>query len=94
VTFEWSEKKNTWLKLNRDVSFEEVIELFIAGEYLQVVQHPNTDRYPNQKIILFIKNEQIYCAPFVETDEGIFLKTVFPDRKRTKKYRGGEYEIL
>jgi len=89
VTIEWNEEKNRWLILNRNVSFEEVSELFIADEYLDVIEHPNTEKYPNQKIILFIKNEQIYCAPFVETEDGIFLKTIFPDRKRTKLYRRG-----
>lgn len=28
-------------------------------------------------------NSYAYCVPFVETDDHIFLKTVFPNRKQT-----------
>ncbi|MFN5609857.1 MAG: toxin, partial [Pseudanabaena sp.] len=30
----------------------------------------------------------VYLVPFVETEEGIFLKTIIPSRKATKKYLG------
>ena len=79
---EWNEQKNQWLIENRRVSFEEVEEIYSAGQYIQVIDHPN------QKIILFTKDEYVYCAPFIETEKGIFLKTIFPDRKRTKQYGG------
>jgi len=84
---EWNEDKNHWLQKNRGVSFEEVEALLVDGLELDIIDNPNTTKYPNQKIILFIKNEYIYCAPFMETEKGIFLKTIFPDRKRTREYR-------
>jgi len=31
-------------------------------------------------------NNYAYLVPFVETDEEIFLKTIIPSRKATKKY--------
>jgi hypothetical protein len=34
--------------------------------------------------------DYVYLVPFVETDDGIFLKTVIPSRKATLKYLGGE----
>ena len=88
MLIEWNEDKNQWLIENRGVSFEEVEEIYSAGQHLQVINHPNSKKYPNQKIILFIKDDYVFCAPFIETEKGIFLKTIFPDQKRTKQYSG------
>lgn len=85
---EWNEDKNQWLIENRGVSFEEVEEIYSAEQYIRIIEHPNSKKYPNQKLILFSKDEYVYCAPFIETENGIFLKTIFPDRKRTRQYGG------
>jgi hypothetical protein len=35
-------------------------------------------------------NDYAYLVPFVETESEVFLKTIIPSRKATKKYlRGG-----
>lgn len=34
--------------------------------------------------------DNVYSVPYVEDDEKIFLKTVIPNRKATKKYLGGK----
>jgi hypothetical protein len=46
------------------------------------------ERYPNQQIHAVVIEEYIYLVPFSETDEEVFLKTIIPSRKATKKYRG------
>ena len=35
-------------------------------------------------------NNYAYCVPFVETEEELFLKTVFPSRRFTALYLTGQ----
>ena len=42
--------------------------------------------YPNQKIFVLEIDNYVYLAPFVENEDEIFLKTIIPSRKFTKKY--------
>ncbi|MFH0787662.1 MAG: toxin [Pseudomonadota bacterium] len=72
--------------------FEEIVYHLQHGGLLDVIGHPNQKTYPNQRI--FIVNVEGYAClvPFVETDDGIFLKTIIPSRKMTKLYLGGEQE--
>jgi len=46
-------------------------------------------RFKNQHMFAVNVNEYIYLVPFVETAEEIFLKTIYPSRKATKRYLGG-----
>lgn len=76
------------LKKTRGVSFE-LIELAIAsGDLIARLKHPNPDKYPNQKVFLVKVDDYIYSVPYVEDDEKIFLKTIIPNSKATKKYVG------
>ena len=51
--------------------------------------HPNKLKYPNQKIYIVNLNGYVYLVPFVRKNtQTIFLKTIFPSRKLTKKYLG------
>lgn len=42
--------------------------------------------YPNQKIFVLEIDDYIYLVPFVENESEVFLKTIIPSRKFTKKY--------
>ncbi len=88
---DWDEKKNRKLKEERGVSFEEILILIQEEKILEVTDHPNQKRYPNQKIFVVIIDEYVYMVPFVEDDMKYFLKTIIPSRKLTKKYlkKGG-----
>ncbi len=89
--FDWSKAKNELLKIERDVSFEEVYIAIESGEILDVIENPNKTRYPNQKIYVVNIHDYVYLIPYVEDKEKIFLKTIFPSRKMTKKYlKGGD----
>ena len=55
-------------------------------DVLEIVDHPNQDKYPDQKIALVMINDYVYLVPYVENREGIFLKTIIPSRKATEKY--------
>jgi len=68
----WNNDKNEKLKQERGISFEDVI---------YYIEH-----YPGQRIYVLEINKYVYLVPFVETDNEIFLKTIIPSRKATKKY--------
>jgi hypothetical protein len=41
-------QKNAWLIRERGISFEQVIALIESSKLVQVLEHPNAERYPNQ----------------------------------------------
>lgn len=61
--------------------------LCCCGNELAVLEHPNQALYPGQKISMVQVDDYVYAVPFIETDVEIFLKTIIPSRKATKKYR-------
>lgn len=85
----WNSEKNVLLRTGRGVSFEDVVYHIMAGDILDTIDHPNQDRYPDQKIHVLAIEDYVYLVPFVESEEEVFLKTVFPSRKATKQYLGG-----
>ena len=90
VEFLWNELKNDILKKERGVSFEMIVDAILNDKLIDVVKHPNTEKYGNQKIYVIDLYGYCYLVPFIETSDGnIFLKTVFPSRKAVKKHRGG-----
>jgi hypothetical protein len=60
----------------------------ISDKLLDVIDHPNQEKYPNQRIFIVEINHYVYLVPFVENDQEFFLKTVIPSRKMTKQYLG------
>lgn len=89
--FDWNEEKNELLKIERDVSFEEVLIAIEEDRLLDVLIHPNKEKYSNQKIFVVNINNYVYLVPFVEDEEKVYMKTIIPSRKATKKYliKGG-----
>ena len=86
--FDWNDEKNEKLKQLRGVSFEQVELAIATGDLVDRLTHPNPAKYPNQKVILVRIADYIYSVPYVEDNEKIFLKTIIPNRKATKKYLG------
>ncbi|HCA67246.1 MAG: toxin [Candidatus Jacksonbacteria bacterium RIFOXYA2_FULL_44_7] len=84
--FDWNTEKNEQLKTERDVSFEDVIIAIEEGKLFDIINHPNTQKYPNQKILIVSISDYAYLVPFIEDEEKIFLKTIIPSRKLTKQY--------
>jgi len=84
--FDWNEAKNSKLKNERDVSFEDILSCIEEGKILDIVTNKNNKKYPKQKIFIIAFNQYAYLIPFVEDSEKIFLKTIIPSRKATKKY--------
>lgn len=90
--FSWNEEKNELLREERQVSFEDVVFYIEQGFLLDVLEHPNQEKYKGQKIFVVQTDEYVYLVPFIEDDHEIFLKTIIPSRKATKKYLKGSDE--
>ena len=88
--FDWSIKKNEELKADRNVGFEDVIFSIVHEGLLDIVEHPNKQKYPDQRVFIVKIEDYAYLVPFVEEENVIFLKTIIPSRKMTKKYLGEE----
>ena len=86
--YDWNREKNEVLKKTRGVSFEEIVFHIENGDELDVYPHPNPERYQNQLISVVVVNDYAYLVPYVESEDGIFLKTIIPSRKATKRYIG------
>jgi uncharacterized DUF497 family protein len=87
--YSWNSEKNRRLKAERKVSFVEVVFCIERGQLLDIVEHPNQERYEGQRIFIVKIRDYAYLVPFVETEREIFMKTIIPSRKATKKYLGG-----
>lgn len=84
--FRWNHDKNESLKIERSISFEEIVLAIEADGLLDELRHPNTDKYPNQFVLVVALDDYAYLVPYVEEDEYYFLKTIIPSRKATRDY--------
>jgi len=82
----WDKEKNFRLMKERGISFEEILQDIIEGKILDKVDHPDQKKYPGQQILIIEHRNYCYMVPFVESEEGFFLKTIIPSRKKTKEY--------
>ena len=87
-TYVWNEEKNQRLKSERGVSFEEIIVHIAIGDVLDIVEHPNPEKYKGQRIFIVKMRDYAWLVPFVDSEDEIFLKTIIPSRKATRKYLG------
>lgn len=90
--FRWNHGKNEQLKIEREISFEEIVLAIEGDGLLDILQHPNGTKYPNQRIFVVVLDEYIYLVPFVEEADYCFLKTIVPSRKATRDYLAGGKE--
>ena len=89
----WSIEKNNQLKAHPDrgICFEDIVAAIDQGGLLDDVAHPNTDRYPGQRVLVVFCNGYVYAVPYVQQGDGtLFLKTAFPSRILKKQYMNGD----
>ena len=79
----WSLEKNIILAETRGITFEQLLNSRFVG----IEQHREKS---HQKLMLFEYGKYVWVVPYVEDKDHYFLKTAFPSRKYTKKYRGGK----
>ncbi len=87
--FRWSPDKNELLWAVRGVGFETVVVAIESGGLLDVLAHPNPERYPRQRIAVVDGGGYVLMVPYVEANDHLFLKTVIPSRKATRDFLGG-----
>jgi hypothetical protein len=84
--FRWSHEKNEALKIERCISFEEIVLAIEADGLLDELRHPNPEKYPNQSVFVVALDGYVYLVPYVEEPDYYFLKTIIPSRKATRDY--------
>ena len=86
--FKWNVEKNEILARERGITFEEIVQKIESGSRVIETDHPNKEKYPNQKILIVDVEGYAYLVPCVINKDEYFLKTIIPSRKATKKYLG------
>ena len=84
--FAWNSEKNAQLVKERGISFERVIYHIERNEILDIIRHPNSSKYPDQRMFILDIGNYAYLVPFVEIESEVFLKTIILSRKATRKY--------
>ena len=82
--FRWSPEKNEALKADRGISFERIVVAIESDGLLDILTHPNPERYPRQRLLVVSADGYAYLVPFIEEQDYCFLKTIIPSRKATR----------
>ncbi len=88
--FVWDPEKNERLMAEREISFEEIVFHVERGDVLDILEHPNPEKYAGQRVFVVEIEQYAYLVPFIETETEVVLKTIIPSRKATRRYLGGE----
>ncbi|MCK4707903.1 MAG: BrnT family toxin [Gammaproteobacteria bacterium] len=88
--YNWNPDKNQKLIEEREISFEGAIFHLQNNGLLDDIEHPNDKEYPNQRVFIINIDNYAYLVPYEESENEVFLKTIIPSRKATRKYLGGD----
>ena len=72
--------------MERGICFEEIVFFIENGQLMDILEHPNPDKFSDQKLFVVAIDDYAFIVQFVMRGEEIFLKTIFPSRKYTKQY--------
>ena len=88
MRFLWKEDKNELLKQHREISFEQIVLAIENNQIVDVMEHPNQEKYKGQVFILVEISNYVYVVPafFSDSREECHLKTIYPSRKYTNKF--------
>ncbi|MCH7733226.1 MAG: hypothetical protein IIB44_12090 [Candidatus Marinimicrobia bacterium] len=73
MEFEFNEEKNDELFYERGVTFYNVIDSINEKGILLNFDHPNKEKYPDQKILVVDIDGYSYCVPYVIRGNKYFL---------------------
>lgn len=62
-TIRWNEQKNQQLRRDRGIGFETVEQVISTGLVLDIIQHPNLEKYPSQRIFILEIDNYVYLVP-------------------------------
>lgn len=83
--FDWNIEKNKKLQKERGINFEQAVQAILSNDLIKIEKNPSK-KHPNQLMYIIKINNYCYLVPFIKQKDKIFLKTVIPSRKATKKY--------
>jgi len=84
--FRFNQDKDKILKEKRSLGFNDIIIAINKGKLIKLIDNPNKKKYLKQKIYLVLIKDYIFAVPCIEEEKYIFLKTLYPSQKYTKKY--------
>ena len=84
--FAWDDAKNAKLKADRGIGFEEIVFHIERGDLLDILEHPNPDRYAGQPIFVVQREDYVYLVPFPPSPASFARATA---RSRRSASRGG-----
>ena len=79
-------EKNLRLQIHRGISFEEAFEEIRMWRVLDIIKNPKSHIYDSKEMFVISLYDYPHVVPFVQTDDEIILKTIYPDRMLKKKY--------
>ena len=82
--FDWDDAKNAKLRTERGIGFEEIVFHIERGDLLDILEHPNPERYGGQRIFVVRREDYVYLVPFVEDEHMVFLD----DHPESESYEG------
>jgi hypothetical protein len=80
------------LKRRYGFGFERVLVALGEDALLDNRSHPSSGRYAHQRQLIVQIDAYAWVVPFVQEGNAVFLKTMFPSRKATKRYLGAKDE--
>ena len=82
----WSKEKDRWLRENRGISFQEIANDIVDGNFIACLENPSR---AGQEIFVLWIQDYTWVVPFViEEGQSLFLKTAFSSRKLHRRYGG------
>ncbi|EMB35400.1 hypothetical protein HMPREF9726_00541 [Treponema denticola H-22] len=65
------------LKRDRNISFEQIIVAIEQDNLLDILEHPNKEKYPNQLLLLVEIDRYVYVVTCVLENDVCFFKNSF-----------------
>ena len=88
INFKWNLEKNKSLMKDRGVCFEDVVTTIYEDKIIDILKHPNKEKYPDQSIYIVELMGYVCMVSYVKNNDEIYLKTIIPSRKMHKHYKG------
>ena len=57
--FDWDDAKNAKLRVERGIGFEDIVIYIEAGDLIDILEHPNSDRYAGQRIFVVQREDYV-----------------------------------
>lgn len=77
----WNTEKAREIKEKRGIDFDKIALMIEENQLLGIMKVPSRNE---QNMFLLNYEDYLVCAPFVETEDEIFLKTAYKNRKLNK----------